>query len=173
MYQNKKFKDHIKPIFQSLKKPFSFELEQTSHRDFLLALYSMGREFEMQFAPMDEKEKRAFLLSQFNLRHSDYQKNYPDAHFLIIKKKQKPIGRLVFNLSDSVHIIDISIIKKEQNKGLGSTILNDLIDYANLNAQTTALSVAMDNVRAFKLYQKLGFVVKSQEGFYYRLEKER
>jgi ribosomal protein S18 acetylase RimI-like enzyme len=161
-------------IFCTLKNKITFKEELSSHQDFLFSLYASSRETEMLLSSLNDKEQKRFLRSQFELRKTSYHNDYPNAYYLVIFKNKKPIGRIVINIDSSmssIHIIDIALIKKEQNKGIGTALLNDIMNYAQKEKKSVGLSVASDNIRAFKLYQKLGFTPIKLENNYYQLKK--
>lgn len=55
--------------------------------------------------------------------------------------------------------LGITVLRHYWGKGIGSTLLNSLIDYARNNKiEIIDLKVRKDNNRAIKLYEKAGFV---------------
>jgi len=58
---------------------------------------------------------------------------------------------------DNVEIGEIQIHPSHQNQGIGTRILMDTIAHAHGERKKVSLSVGLKNVRAFRLYQRLGF----------------
>lgn len=54
--------------------------------------------------------------------------------------------------------LDISVLKEYWNKGIGSRLLSELIDFAKANSiEIIDLQVRSDNAAAIHLYEKFGF----------------
>jgi len=100
---------------------------------------------------------------QYMAQENHINSYFPDATDSIILWDQKKVGRLVFEKSDKLlHVIDIIIGKKFQNKGLGTEILTKLIS----ENESVSLNVDMDNP-ALRLYNKLGFKIIKQRNHQY------
>lgn len=166
--------DMINSLFSisSKNKNLHFRLQMQKDDDFLFELFSFAKEFELSISGMNNSQKTSFLKSQFTLKNNDYNTRFHNANFLIILRNKKAVGRLVFYITDRVHIVDISFSKKEISKGYGTSVLNDLILFAKSINLPLSLNVAMDNIIAMRLYIKLGFKLISQQGFHYYLVKE-
>jgi len=159
-----------KELFYNLEKNITFTEESIKEEDFLLSLYASTREDELSMTSMSQMEKKNFISQQFNLRQTEYKQKFDDAKFLIIKRKKQNIGRLVYNSRDKIHLIDIAFVKKARANGFGTKIINALIVYANKQNKIFKLSVATDNLRALKLYEKLGLKIVDTQGHYYFME---
>ena len=76
----------------------------------------------------------------------------------IIKVQDAAVGMIqLFSKSDSLEICEIQIQQGRQNQGIGTKILLDTIARAHSEGKTVTLSVGLKNVRAFRLYTRLGF----------------
>lgn len=166
---SKKWGKKVNIFNESKKRHLSFKEENSKDNNFLYSLYTSTREVELSMTNLSEVEKKKFLKSQFELKERDYKSKFENGNFLIIYKKKNPIGRVVFNIDKTLHIVDIALIKKERSKGYGNLIFKDFFNYAKELQKYTTLSVAKDNFLAMKLYQRLGFIVTNQEGFYYQM----
>jgi len=89
-------------------KNVSVKHQIDAHQSFLLSLYGSTREDELTMSSLNELEKRAFIKQQFRLKEDDYKRKFFDAEFLILYRKKKPIGRVVYRISDSIHLIEPS-----------------------------------------------------------------
>ncbi|MGB5793214.1 GNAT family N-acetyltransferase [Poseidonibacter sp.] len=157
-------------MFENIGKNLVFKYQNEKDKNFLFSLYSSTREDELNMTLMNEVEKRAFLKQQFDAKEFDYSTRYEDAEFLIIYRKKKAIGRVVFRITEKVHLVDIAFIKKFRSLGFGKEVLNVLISHAKQNNKPFELSVAKDNIRALKLYKKLGFQIVESYGYYYNMK---
>ncbi|MGP2657263.1 GNAT family N-acetyltransferase [Malaciobacter sp. WC5094] len=160
----------INELFSNFGNNISFKKESLKDKEFLLSLYSSTREDELLISSMNQIEKKNFIQEQFQLRQVDYKKRFHNAHFLLICRKKKNIGRVVFDVSNNIHLIDIAFVKKSRSCGFGTKIINKLISYAKNQKQTFRLSVCMDNPKALKLYERLGLKIVGTEGYYYSME---
>lgn len=67
----------------------------------------------------------------------------------------------------------LSVVKAEWNKGIGSMLLNKLIEYARQNdIEIIDLEVRSDNVRAIHLYEKYGFKHAGTRPAYFKIGNE-
>lgn len=154
---------------KNIGKNLVFKYQNVTDKNFLFSLYSSTREDELNMTLMKEIEKRTFLKQQFYAKEFDYSTRYEDAEFLIIYRKKKAIGRVVFRITEKVHLVDIAFIKKFRSLGFGKEVLNILISHAKQNNKPFELSVAKDNIRALKLYKYLGFQIIESHGYYYNM----
>jgi len=139
-----------------------------SDEAFLRELYACSRTEELDLVAWPEGTKAAFLGSQFDLQHRHFAHYFADAEFLVLEYKQEPIGRLyVSRQKEDWLVIDIGLMPAYRGKGLGSTLLLQLLAAAEREgARSVALHVEQRNVRAHRLYRKLGFRDEAVEGFH-------
>ncbi|MCL4542898.1 MAG: ribosomal protein S18-alanine N-acetyltransferase [Deltaproteobacteria bacterium] len=88
--------------------------------------------------------------------------------------KSKIIGFVIFyNVLDEMHILDITVARAEQSKGIGTFMANYILrKYINLGVKYFYLEVRVSNFRAIKLYKKLDFKVFMLRKGYYDDNKE-
>ncbi len=93
------------------------------------------------------------------------KKNNPFSHFVVYKKSDRIIGYLYFSLIyDRIEINQIEVIDTERNKGIGSLMMEYLINKYKFDI---TLEVKKDNVNAIKLYKKYNFKeVAIRKGYY-------
>lgn len=123
----------------------------------------------MSFHNILPKEKKIFLMQQFNARQKDFKIRYEDANFFIIKHKEKDVGRIVYKIAQKIQLIDIALISKSRNKGFGTYLIQTLMKKALETNLELHLSVATNNPKAFKLYRSLGFKIISQDMMYIQM----
>jgi len=63
----------------------------------------------------------------------------------------------VFNKPDAVEIGEIQIQRHDQNRGIGTTVLLDIVAMAHSHGKRVSLRVGLKNDKAFRLYRRLGF----------------
>lgn len=135
--------------------------------EFLATLYASTRTEEMQHLPWTAEQKAAFLEMQFQAQTAHYAGEYDSSGFFIIEQAGQRIGRLYRELQgDDIHIIDISLIPETRGAGLGSTLLQEILDEAAANGFTVSIYVEHFNP-AKRLYQRLGFQEIHENGVYH------
>jgi len=101
---------------------------------------------------------------QFNIQLPEYIRK-----FYVAVKENKIVGYIVCWLSDkTAHIYNISIKKEVQNLGIGSCLLEYLLEELKKDGfKTVVLEVRKSNSKAINLYKKFGFAeVKVLPKFY-------
>ena len=79
------------------------------------------------------------------------------------------IGFFIFyNVLDEMHILDITVAKEMQSKGIGSLMLDRIIEInAGRGIKYFFLEVRTSNLKAVNLYKKLGFKIFMLRKNYY------
>ena len=91
---------------------------------------------------------------------------------LVFKENDRTIGYIMFSFFERnnavmrykkiLHIEQIAVDEKNQNKGVGSQLMCHVIDYAkNLGCTDMMLTVNEDNIKARKFYEKFGMSVEN------------
>jgi ribosomal protein S18 acetylase RimI-like enzyme len=76
----------------------------------------------------------------------------------IIQLQDIAVGMIqLWDKSDSFEICEVQIHPDHQNQSIGTRILADTIARAHAQGKNVTLSVGLKNVRAFRLYERLGF----------------
>jgi ribosomal protein S18 acetylase RimI-like enzyme len=136
---------------------------------FLFELYASTREDAVVLC-LNTEQKRAFLQSQFALQTAHYQRYYKGASFDIIEVNGQAAGRLyVHRGAKEWRVMDISLLPESRNRGIGATLLRSLLSDADLGGVPVTIHVEEYN-RARRLYERLGFRMKEQQGIYLLLE---
>ena len=139
--------------------------------EFLCLLYASTRAEELAVTGWDAALLENFLQMQFNLQHTQYQHNYPDASFDLVCIDAVPAGRLYVQRSNGeMRLIDIALLPAYRGKGLGGRLLADLIREADENGMMMSLHVEVNNP-VLALYMRLGFKEKELRGIYRYMER--
>ncbi len=137
---------------------------------FLERLYRSTREDELAAAPWGEEEKAQFIAFQFTAQHRYYQEQFAAADYLIVTDGETPIGRIYLDRrSDELRLIDIALIPDRRGGGLGSLLLQDLLDEGNARGLPVRIHVEQFNP-AMRLYRRLGFEPVEDQGVYQLME---
>lgn len=137
---------------------------------FLLELYATTREHEMSMVDWSDKQKADFISMQFNAQHNHYQKAFSKASYNLILLKDTAIGRLYLDKGEhDFLIIDIALFPAYCNRGLGSTLLQEILAEAKTLNMPVKIHVEKYNP-ALTLYRRLGFTELENKDPYYLME---
>lgn len=141
-----------------------------SDEEFLYSVYASTRAEEMAQVSWTDQEKRAFLRMQFQAQYRFYTENYSGAEFQVILIENQPVGRLYLHRrKNEIRILDIALLPEYRNQGLGSTLLNNILEEGRQNNRSVTIHVERFNP-ALHLYQRLGFRLQQDKGIYYFME---
>jgi GNAT superfamily N-acetyltransferase len=154
------------PLRAAAALGISFRPATDADLPFLAGVYASTRAEELALTGWPDEMKLQFLAHQFNAQHTDYARNYPDAHRLVIQHDGEDVGRLYLDEeSTRFNLIDIAFLPAARGKGFGGAILADIIDLAATSGKSVMIYVEKNNP-ARRLYDRLGFVCESDEGVY-------
>jgi GNAT superfamily N-acetyltransferase len=126
----------------------------------------------MAMVPWSDAQKRAFLQMQFKAQKTFYGEQFPNARHEVICCEDEPVGRLYLDRSgDCFHILDITIADQHRNKGIGSMVLREILQGANLANKPTKIYTENFNP-SVRLFERLGFRVASAKDFQLLLERQ-
>ena len=141
----------------------------SSDRDLLLQVYASTREEELAVVEWEPAAKDAFLQQQFDAQDAHYR-TYPDASLDVIEVGGKPAGRLyVARWADEIRIMDIALLPEYRNRGIGTELLNELLEEAAGAGKRLTIHVEKFNP-ARRLYERLGFSEAADRGVYVLME---
>lgn len=137
---------------------------------FLERLYASTREEELAAVDWAPQQKARFLAQQFQAQHRHYQEHHGDAAFLVIERNGERIGRIYLQpRTDEIRLIDIALLPELRGRGIGSAMLERLLDHARDRSLAVRLHVESFNP-AFRLYRRLGFRTLEDRGVYQFME---
>ena len=95
----------------------------------------------------------------------------PNCSLSVIEKDGVRIGRLrVLRDDGSITLAGIQLLPEFQNSGIGSTLLNQLKEEADLKQMPLHLSVEKDNPNAQRFYERHGFTICDEDKREFHLE---
>jgi len=138
--------------------------------DFLLAVYASTRADEMALVPWSDQQREAFIRSQLSAQLDHYSKKYPAANHDVILSNGRQVGRLyVARLDHEIRIVDITLLPADRNVGIGSYLIERLLDEARRGGKVTRIYVEEFNP-SLSLFRRFGFSLKEQHGIHLLLE---
>ena len=137
---------------------------------FLYEVYAGTRADELAQLDWDAGQKGQFLRMQFTAQRDFYRAQFPAAEFMVIMAQDQSVGRLyVDRREDEIRIVDIALLPAHRNAGIGSRLLGDLLTEAAEDGKPVRIHVERFNP-ALRLYERLGFTQKGDNGVYYLME---
>ncbi len=149
--------------------PFALRPEVEADAPFRLALFRVSREpgWDQVQLPADLLTK--IMEQQFHAQTQGYRATYPRAWFQIVTVDGAPVGRLVTDRADGLHLVDIALLPERRGQGLGEAVLRTLMNEAAAAGAPMTLQVARDNLGAQRLYARLGFVATAANETHFTL----
>jgi ribosomal protein S18 acetylase RimI-like enzyme len=150
---------------------FSLRPAGPDDEEFLYKLYCTTRSSEIDALHLDPAQQEMFLRVQYMAQKLSYQAEFPGAVHDIILFEGRPAGRVMTMKMGKVHrYIDLAILPECRDRGVGTRIIEDLIAESASEGLTARLHVLKSN-RAYRLYERLGFVITGEDNINYIMEK--
>jgi GNAT superfamily N-acetyltransferase len=122
---------------------------------------------EMALVDWNASQKETFLRMQFNSQYQYYIEHYPGAQYQVILLTGRPVGRLyIHRRKDEIRIMDITLLPEFRKQGIGSILLNGILEEAAKDHLAVTIHVERFNP-ALHLYERLGFHLAEDKGVYY------
>lgn len=141
--------------------------------ELLFQLFRSARAPELAPLGWSAKQVDAFLRQQFRAQSEHYRRELPGAQFDVIELGGAPVGRFyVWRTPERVDLVDITLFAPARGKGIGTRLIQALVDQAAGANRTVRLYVEQEN-RARRLYTRLGFRKVDEQGIYCVMEWKR
>jgi len=140
-------------------------------QEFLFEVYACTRRDEVSAWGWDPAQQDAFLRMQFTAQSRSLEMSHENVSHDIILDEGEPIGRLlVTRKSEEIRLIDIALLPAARGRGIGATLIRNLLDEGDSRDLPVRLEVVKGNP-ATLLYERLGFVKTGENDF--RIQMER
>jgi len=137
---------------------------------FELALYAATRWDELKLVDWSDAQKQSCFKMQFTVRQQQYCRVYPEAIARIILRDSEPIGRLLVAQEERyLVLIDIAVLPSHQNSGVGTKLVQSLLEEAAATGKSVRLQVLATSP-AVRMYQRLGFAATDEGGTYVEMK---
>lgn len=150
----------------------SIELRPATAADqhFLLRLYASTRGTEFRLHGCDAATEAMVQAVQFKAQQTDFQLQYPDAEATVIVERERPIGRLYVQYSQTeVRLIDMALLPEYRGRGIGRGLLRGLQSHGQRLQLPVRLNVLLGNP-VQRLCQRCDFVMQGLDGLYASME---
>ena len=135
---------------------------------FLIKVYSSTRD-DIKAAPLLQEQKNALILHQYAAQKRYYAINFPASLHDIVLLGKESVGRLwVRREINELHIVDISLLTEFRSAGIGTMLLQRLLNEAAEANQNFSLRVWKTNP-ALRLYQRLGMLITEETETHFEL----
>ena len=135
-------------------------------REFLLKVYECGREIELSMVPWDPELKLSFIEHQFDAQTTYYSSEFPSAQhdIIVLSDSGEQVGRLyVDRREEKIAILDLAVLSEYRRRGIGSAVVDGLIEEARVSGRTVEVYVETFNPSQ-NFFISLGFKVENDEG---------
>lgn len=137
---------------------------------FLREIYASTRSDEMALVPWTEEQRHAFIEMQFQAQQAHYQDHFPQATREIVLENDRAVGRLYVDRPErETNIIDLTLSPAERNRGIGSYLLNAILEDAARSERIVGIYVESFNP-SLRFFKRLGFVETEQSGIHIHLQ---
>jgi GNAT superfamily N-acetyltransferase len=151
-------------------RPVTFRCAEEADRPFLLSLFAADRHDQLSPLGWNDQATRAFLLTQFEAEERDWRRQRQDAQTLLVLCNGEPVGRLsVARSQHEIQVMDLTLLPEGRGRGVGTAILESLIDEACSTRRTVRLRVERTSP-ALGLCRRLGFLHAATRGGTYLME---
>lgn len=150
-----------------IRKRISFRpVVMPDDEPFLQELYASTRDDLNEFIS-DKDQLRQLMLMQYNGQKATYSAEFPNAVDQIVLLDGEPVGRLMLDhREDSIHGVDIAILRSERNRGVGTGVLHWIFEECSRKGVWFTLNVAKGNP-AMRLYERLGCSTDGDNGTHF------
>ncbi len=139
--------------------------------DFLLSLYASTRRAELAGLGWSGKEEDAFIRMQFDAQAWHYRHAYPNATYSVICVDGERAGRLIVNRNDDeIVIADITLLPQFRRIGIGSGLVQRLVDEADAGHLRVRCHVLRDS-DARRFWERAGLAAQGSGGVYLAMER--
>jgi ribosomal protein S18 acetylase RimI-like enzyme len=142
----------------------------TADEHFLHDLYADRRTPEVAALGWPNAGIRAFIDMQFRAQQEGYASAFPDATHWIVLVDAVPVGRLLVDRRPHEHlVVDVVILSAYQRRGIGTALMEAVVDDARGAAVPVRLTVALSEPHLKRWYERLGFQVVDGDGLNLRM----
>jgi ribosomal protein S18 acetylase RimI-like enzyme len=139
----------------------SLEPSRPSDQPFLYQTFASTRTEEMKLTGWNAEQQETFLRMQYEAQRGSYLTQFPDAEYWVILRDEIAAGRLIVDRTpEEIHVIDIALVPEFRGLGIGSAVMDAMMQEASQAAKSVRLFVERFNP-ALRWYERLGFGVVS------------
>src|SRR2546423_15630090 len=108
---------------------------------------------------------------QYDAQKREYEERFPDAEYDVILLEGRAGGRLWVGRDErDIRLLDIALLPEARNRGVGTALLNRLMEESRRTGKRLRHMVFILNKDALRFYERLGFEVFEDVGGYQHME---
>jgi GNAT superfamily N-acetyltransferase len=132
---------------------------------FLRSVFASTRSLEVEVLGSQGPGAEAFLRVQFDAQGRHYEACYPNAEHLVVLVRGEPAGRLIVDRSATeILIVDIALLPRSRRAGVGSALVEGLLDEADGGGLQVRCHVLLGNDGARRFWERHGLVARGVVG---------
>ena len=132
----------------------------------LYQTFASTRAEEMALTGWNREQQESFLRMQYEAQRRSYLMQVPDAEYFVIGSGETALGRLIIDRRpEEIHIVDIALLSEFRKHGIGSILMNAIMQEAAQDGKEVSLHVERFNP-ALHWYERLGFTVAASGPIY-------
>jgi len=137
-------------------------------QDFLIRLYISTRG-DITALPIDQHQKNALLLMQYQAQSQSYALQFPNAVHYIVIFDGNCVGRyMIERKAGEILGIDLALFPESRSLGIGTSIIRSSFEEAAETGRIFVFHVLKSN-RAVRLYLRLGCVIADDTATHYKM----
>lgn len=164
-----RFTKRMKKIFSGNQLQIVIREAGSDDPVFFEKLYLATRRNEFAGLGWNEDQIRMLLKMQFDAQTQGYRAQFPDLRKFVIEANETAVGRLL--LTDEIRVVDIALMAASRNLGIGSFVLNCLLDKAVGENKDVFLQVLKTNDAARGLYERFKFETIGEDDLYLTMRR--
>ena len=149
----------------------SLELLEAKHNEAVMKIFKESHPYLSGICGISEEQKNNIITQQFTIEQEQMISMYPEAELNMIIYEEKPVGIIYLYYGEKAHrILEIGLLEEYRGRGIGSHIVNRVIDNAVEKKKAVFLQVSWFNEAAYRFYEKLGFKLVENKGIAYEMK---
>ena len=137
----------------------------------LLDLFVRVRGHDLGAASWPEAIRDTTLRIQFEAQRRGHLERWPSAITSFLMRGAGRAGWITIDRSArGIHVVDVAVVPELRGQGVGTSALRALQDEAARDSRPITLNVLRSNLRAMRLYSRLGFEATGADELDLRLE---
>lgn len=144
---------------------------EPADKPFLFELFRAIRAPRLDFQPGGHPQMAPMIRLQFQALEHALAANFPHANHSLLVAVGVPVGRIMESRTPTeVQLVDISLLPARQRQGIGSLVVEGLLDQARAEHLPVRCQVQQNNPGGYIFFRSLGFHLVAHDTAYAHLE---